>query len=343
MIVYLLLVLFLFVSKNTKNKALIFFGGFLLILISSIRGLTVGTDTISYMAEYQQVNMLPWKMSDLFSTREPLFHLLYKLLGDLGLSYRWAMFVQTIVFLCPIMIVVAKTKENAMMILLFMVLLGFYFFSFNGVRQGIAISFCFLAYDKMEKKEYLISLMLILIAFGFHQTSLIVLIVFGLAFLNLDNIWLTVLIIVAYIFPWFVDINPYIMLLFESESVDMFQRYAIYATGDYSMMDRLPVFQTIKSAMFVYFIWNSSKEERKSDVFFKVSLLAVIISNISFGLPSYVGRIFYYFDIAFIVSLVRIYGKNLLSKIIIIGFALLYFIHFSLINGRDGILPYIIG
>ena len=63
----------------------------------------------------------------------------------------------------------------------FYLCLGSFTFAMNGLRQSMAMSVCLLAYDCAKQKKPIKFLLLVLLAFTFHSTALVFLLVYPLA------------------------------------------------------------------------------------------------------------------------------------------------------------------
>lgn len=95
------------------------------------------------------------------------------LIKNCGLSVQWIFIVSAILIYYPICFVVER-RHFCITIILY-ILFGFYFKSYNGLRQLIAVSFVLWAIVDVEKKKYVQSIVLLLLGYLFHISVLFVL------------------------------------------------------------------------------------------------------------------------------------------------------------------------
>lgn len=330
MVVYLLLLFVLFFSSYKKEKTWFNFSVFLLIFVSSLRGIDVGTDTIHFAETYR---MIKSSVSEHISSHTLFVHY-YKLLFSLGLPYRAVMFITTLITVLPVTYVAKKTSNNPSVVILFYVLLGFYFHSFNVSRQMMAVSFVLLSYYFFVSNKYVYTVIFVVVAASFHTSSMITIPFFALRYLPLikeKTVWMS-LILLSYTIPMIVDLTRFSYLFFE---VSSFERYAVH-DGEAESIGRLPIYSTILSIIYLYLLYRN----KAFDFIFRISILSLIFVNFLYTSPSYAMRITFYFTIAQVLFFANMVKKDKLGSYLIYGYSLLYFIHQFIIKGTDGIYPY---
>lgn len=339
MFIPLILPIYYILFGKSKDKVLFYIGLLFLFFLSTFRAMSVGVDTIGYLDSYRwaQSSNLNYVWEDFF-LREPIYYTIEYLCIKGGLSYRFMMVIQTLLFLTPLAIGINRIKEKPIAILAFVVLLGFFFASLNVTRQMIAVSFCFLGYVLLDEKKYVPSIIVLILAMGFHTTAALALVILALPFINLGKIWVMMVILATYALPLVLDISTYLTEL--TTSLALFDSFSLYLDEDFDEVGRLPIYNTIRSGMFVYAAFNYQKKDTNTDLFYKISLIAVIVHNLLYGAPSYVTRIVFYFDIAFIVFFVRWGRKNTLATYFTILYAVLYYFHQYIILKHDGVIPF---
>lgn len=141
---------------------------FLLVFIPAAIRYDIGTDYLNYLDIYHD----RWRLSlDSYKYKEPAFYYINKLLISINAhpQYLFSIFA----FIFTAVTFKAYPKKNAWLLhFLFFSLL--WFFSFNGIRQAVAISFCFLAVFYYLDKKYLSFFVLTLIASLFHQSAIFI-------------------------------------------------------------------------------------------------------------------------------------------------------------------------
>lgn len=248
--------------------------------------------------------------------------------------------VQTLLFLTPITIGLRKMDEKPIASLLYLILLGFFFCSMNVTRQMIALSFCFCGYTLLERKKIVYGTLLLLISVGFHTTALLTVVVLMLLSFKPPKSLSIVVLVVSFVGPLFLNLSSYMILLVES--ISAFDSFLLYIDDDFSDLGRLPIYNTLRTGMFVFALYNYKIEDNKSDLFFNIALLAVVVHNLLYGVPSFVGRVAYYFDIVFITFFVRWSSNNLIASLLTMFYSVLYYFHQYIILKHDGVIPFVL-
>lgn len=153
---------------------------FLLVFVPSAIRYDIGTDYINYLAIYEGVSDI--KELDSYQYKEPLFYYINRFLQGVGAHFQFLFAVFAFIFTAVVF--KSYSRENAWLLhfLFFSVL---WYFSFNGIRQAVAVSFCILALFNFFEKRYVWFLALTLIAAMFHQSALIITVAGGLALIPL--------------------------------------------------------------------------------------------------------------------------------------------------------------
>ena len=141
----------------------------LMFLVTGLRDISIGIDTERYLTEYH------YMASD--EKREPLFVLTIYLMKSIGASDNmWLLFVSSLIYLPYTYIILRYSKAPVMSALLFMTSSSLFFCDgMNGIRQWIASGFILLAFILKSKGELLKALIFLILAIGFHLSSIIVL------------------------------------------------------------------------------------------------------------------------------------------------------------------------
>ena len=148
---------------------------FLLLTIPSSLRYFTGTDYGAYLKMFYNHSLL--------ERTEIFWKYLYYLIVYLGLPAQFIFVFSSILIYFPICFIL-KRKYFCLSIVLY-IILGYYFKSFNILRQMIAVSFIVYGLLEFESRKYLKALFLYLIAIGFHSASLIVIPCFLISFVKL--------------------------------------------------------------------------------------------------------------------------------------------------------------
>lgn len=175
MLPYLLLlgfiIFWIFLEKKSLNRRAFWVPFFALVLFSSIRSYLVGTDTGNYTGNFRSlVDPDYYIFSD---DIEYGYQLLEYSILNITHNYFWLFFTTSFLIIYSYLKTIKKISINYIFSVFIFITLGFYTFSFNGLRQGMAMSICFLALPYfLENKLYKYFGMVILASF-FHISAII--------------------------------------------------------------------------------------------------------------------------------------------------------------------------
>ncbi len=144
----------------------------IILLLYSLRGWT-GTDTGLYNSSYR--NMWRISLKDIYNdSHDWLFYVLqwvnYHIFSGSLICNN--VVIGAIVYI-PILITYVKYSGNYRIALLFYIITSSFFFAFNGQRQAIAMSIIFAGYPLLINKKYITYSILVLFAYNFHSTALL--------------------------------------------------------------------------------------------------------------------------------------------------------------------------
>ena len=146
----------------------------LLLFLMGLRHETVFGDAVTYAAVYEYSTIRVGDIGLLLQTeREPLFILLEYFCQRISRNYTFFFFVTSL----PIALGYARLLKNYspdsfMSVLLFFGL-GCMYFAMAGLRQAIAMGITMLAFPYAKERKLIPFLMLCLIAYGFHNSSIV--------------------------------------------------------------------------------------------------------------------------------------------------------------------------
>lgn len=167
-------------QRHTAYYGLIaaFVAAFPLIFISAIR-YDVGADYMPYYRYYMDI---------LHGGGQERFEILYYLLNELvafcNADAVWLFGAVAILFLVPIYIRIIKDSPYPAMSAFLLVGMTYYFYFLNGARQMMAAACLLLAVPLIEKRRFGLFACAILIATGFHTTSIIFIFLYFMVRLN---------------------------------------------------------------------------------------------------------------------------------------------------------------
>lgn len=279
---------------------------FLMLFFSMFRGNTVGTDTITYMENYENfVRLFLTDPTYVESGKtEILMYALYTLIWMNNLSPRliiWFFSIVTFFFLywgCR------RHKVNVPMFMLFYILMTFYLLSLNIARQMMVISICFYASSFLQEGRLMKKMLFfIFVAFAslFHTSAVVCLVLYPLAFIKLNGKKIGKVVYIFTILGFFLPWTKIILTIISF--IPMLSIYSdLYGleSGEYGVSG-VSVVGIIYKIVFVTLCYNIYKKKvsgDKTDLYDNLFLFALFIMGLfatSGSLATY--RIKFYYTI----------------------------------------------
>lgn len=185
MVIYFILIFFIlfcpaivkFIYKNSinKKKIITILSCGALYLVCALKGTSVGIDIAGYEIAYNQAGAYDWFDSS-YIYFEKGYIFIEKFFNNLNFPFQLYMAIVYLVILVPLGIFIFKYSKNVTISFIIYICYQFFVFNISGVRQSIAMSICLIAYMVLEEKvfkNFLISILLIYIAFLFHSSAIL--------------------------------------------------------------------------------------------------------------------------------------------------------------------------
>ena len=230
-----------YVIANKRFPLYLFFAIFIILL--SIRSVYCGIDLMTYRNKFESIDLISIRSLFDFSIIEPGYELFvssFKLVTD---NFQIFICLCALLSVAPIMVLYAKeTYHNLLTIALFLGVAPFTIF-FSALRQSIAIGLSVFCYCLCKKKKLIPFLLVVFLAFTFHQSALIILPMYPLMNIKITKKWilpLTVLYIICLMF------NKRIFWFLLQMNKKYESRYTISNTGSYTFIVLL-IFLTVYS------------------------------------------------------------------------------------------------
>jgi hypothetical protein len=317
MVVYLFLIASLLFLSNSKKGILSFI---ILLLVSVLRDISVGTDTVNYLEifenpdSFQRANDFIWVFINNFVL-------------EAGLPFNYILFISSFIFLLMIWLTAIKMKVNAGLSLFYLVGLFYYFQSFNITRQSISISIVLYAFTFIKDKKIYLFLLFILLASGFHFSA-----VFVLPFYSISNKPQKPQLIIPLLFSSFILGGLEIIRnLFGKIEIDFIYNTAIEENDDFGFS----LSRFLLNIFASYLVLNN----KGTSLLINLFVVGVILLNILSPL-GYASRFAYYF---IIVQVILLPEYQLMSNkrlhIVSVIYALVIFSYLLYYNNA-GIIPY---
>lgn len=314
-----------------------FMGGVMLFLAFS-KSLSVGTDTYNYYLNF--LNIKSYLFERTYSGTQKLWYYYNIVLKEFS-NYDLFIFSCYFIIIFCFFYSFYKKSSNPVFSVLIFVLMYFYFSSFNIMRQYIALSIISVSYVFLTAKKYLIFLILIVLALGFHFSAIISL--FAIVIMkinNLKSICIYTVVIVSFILGFYQ--NEIIKNLITSVSLDKnydvmgYQNYF-----DYFGTNRNILANIINNIVFVicYYLHKD-----RNDFYLKMFFVSTILDNL-FGSAGHASRflLYFYISILFVFPEVLKHTRTKMLSWAYLFFIIIYmsFVFYSrIINNESNVYPY---
>lgn len=169
-----------------KHNSKIYFisAGVSLILVMSLKAVTVGTDTIRYLYEYQNAEFY---LSKLVRNSERGYSYFNFIVNKMGLSFQVYISIISVFFVATISKLFYKYSNNIMMSYYLHVTVGLFAMSMTGLRQSLAISFTLIAFIHLMKNNRLLFFLFVFIGYTFHNSAVVFVSIYFLRNILLDR------------------------------------------------------------------------------------------------------------------------------------------------------------
>ena len=177
------------------------------ILISGLRGLTVGNDTSQYLYLFEEGLNTSWDtaVSNYWNylfhgldVSDPGYYLLQKIFQVFTQDYRMWLFFIAIVFTSLMARWVYKYSSMPDVSFVIYSVLFFAFYSLTGHRQTLATALIFfLGYEYAKKRQFVKFAIVAFIAFTLHKSSLVFILYYFIANISITPLYAAIMIVAA--------------------------------------------------------------------------------------------------------------------------------------------------
>jgi transmembrane protein EpsG len=336
------------VNNNISNKVIIHKNIFLIIsisliiLISGLRNDSVGVDSEDYRAIYEYSKLVSTSSID-EGRFEIGFSFITNEIARIDLSYTYYFTILSIITWLLFIISLPENGKNNYLFIFFMFTTGFYFFSFNAIRQIIAILLFSIAINNAISKRKLFYFGFIMLGSLFHYSILYLLpIYYLLPYIKFSQKQWTVFILLAAILGLFNTTDyffPFLKILPGNLERYFYSNRITEIEGiSFSL-----VFHLVISLIILDNYKKIIKTFPEALTYINLYFLGIIVYNLfsRFLLLNRVGMYFYYFEIYALTYLYQYYSINKYSinKYFLLGVYSLIYVY-RIINNDSGCFPY---
>lgn len=171
------------VMSVERKKWYCILSGSLWILISGLRGLSVGADTSAYYYSYLNIQNISFNelLKNILSkivydigNRDPGYDFFVKLTQIISKNYQIFLLIVAAIFMVPFLTWVWRESKNPLISFVLYSSLFYAFFSITGIRQTIATAMVVLIGDKLIKERKLLPFLLLTFVASFiHKSALV--------------------------------------------------------------------------------------------------------------------------------------------------------------------------
>ena len=204
------------VTENKKRRNLyIIICGMCIVFVMGFRSRFSGsTDTDSYCNLFESIQKSGIGFLDFIESRrsdsglffsEVGFSVYVWLLANIFPTSQWLLIITAIIVTVCTLKFISKHSSDVVVSIVMYITLGLFTFNMNGLRQGVAMSFCLLAYDFIKDKKFIPFALVVLLAMSFHKSALIFAFSYLLAFMKPKWNYIFAFIIALVLFVTFAD------------------------------------------------------------------------------------------------------------------------------------------
>lgn len=328
MITYLILLFSLLISQLFRHgtKYLFFILALMLIAVASLRH-NVGTDYNTYAEMVGYAENLSWI--------EPGYRWINSLFFDLHLP-EWSILTFFSIITLPIYLrFINRYSSNPLFSLLLFFLLGYYFISFNAVRQIFSMALLLFAMQYWREGNIKFSIFITMLAGMFHYSVFMAIPVYLLSLLNYQRIFYIALFFASLIISLSGLADKIPLMLTSPDNIE----------NPFLSRSMTAAFKVLAPTIFIFYLIKFEKQFIKNNsVEFNLFFFATCLSIMFYGI-NYFIRINYYFEIWLIILLPsflktrRPRPKFYWGILFVIYFVALFWGNFMILNGHNA-LPY---
>ncbi|WP_342547346.1 EpsG family protein [Paenibacillus sp. FSL P2-0089] len=160
-------------DKYKRSQIVVILGCFGIFLIQALRSRYVGVDINGYLMGYQMVKNINVFSGERLFNYDVGYILYSQILSKLNISNQIYLAVTALIIIIPNCYIWIKNSKIPSLSIFIYITLGFFTFSFSGLRQSIAISIVFFSLKYIQEKKTIKFILFVTLATLFHFTAVI--------------------------------------------------------------------------------------------------------------------------------------------------------------------------
>ena len=324
-------------KKKNKFSLVLFF--MVLTILVAFRHESVGNDTRNYIYYFESISMTPWSALVEYKL-EFGYVLLNKLVSMVSQDTQIFFAVAAIISVSFILPTYSRLCEDSSLTLVLFVTMSTFFMMFSGLRQMLAISIGFFAYEFARKKKPIKFVIAVFVAMLFHTSAIILLVLYPAYYVRITKKWLFVIVpLMAGVFVFNSVIFSFLLSLLER-----FTRFegAITQTQAYTMLILFIIF-----VVFSFVIPDEKRLDEECIGLRNILLLATALQMFA-PLHSLAMRMNYYFIIFIPLLIPKIIESRssqwnqigMIARHVMVVFFAIYFFSIANKGGSLHVFPY---
>ena len=306
----------LVIKKRNYIKNASFFLVFIILgVFSAIRD-GIGIDYTAYIMHIEGIALgMPNYMEVGFKY---LAKVIMKLTGDPKLVIGVAAIVTCYFYVAAIY----KQSINIKMSMFLFITWGYYFFTFNTIRNYLALSIVFFAIPYVINRQHIRFIIWVIIATLFHKSAIICIPFYIIASKKINK--------KTYVF---IILGAFLLLIFKDTMRNFIFWFYPYYKGTVYDSGRISIFNIIKSAVVLFYgslYYSKIKSDIQLRTYFNLNFFALIIYTALYWLPE-ISRIGFYFNIVSILLIPNLTIKikkddQIVIKYMVYSFSIILFV-----------------
>lgn len=316
----ILLIIGCFVDRKNFKYFAICCG--VLFLMVSLRHETCYYDTLHYIDGFRLVNEIDFSQIPNFFDKDISFWYLSKFIGFFSKeNYTIWLSVLCFPYFLAFCMLIRGFSEDLPISLLVFCALGFFFFSFTGLRQNLALSFIMIALFLLLKGRWVYFLISVLIASLFHITAISFLVAYPLSKIKFSK-KVALLYLVAVVFLLLEYNNDKIAIInYFVSFISIGDRFSVYLDGDNQVLNYTGLIRQVVVFFISFILLYKARKVKNYSLLIQLSIIGIMVQSLSSTLAE-MFRISMYFSIANIllfanaISSITSASKLLIRKIV---------------------------
>lgn len=182
-----------------NSRAMVIFW-IILFLMLIFRHETIGNDTKNYSYIFKEIAHSSWSKS-VGRSVEIGYTLLNKIVALFTTDFRWLLVITSLLSICFVARAYIKYSDDTILTISLFITMSNFVLLFSGIRQAIAISLGFLAFECVKARKIIIFFVVVIIAMLFHTSAFMLVFMYPLYYARMTKKWLLAIVpILAMVF-----------------------------------------------------------------------------------------------------------------------------------------------